>query len=121
RPGVGAPRLRGGSRRCFSVTTPVAGTLGKYTAARATIHPSLISGLDLPTDIEVSGGDLYVSERGNGPIGKYTTSGATVNASLITGLLFPSALAISGTNLFVGDGGTLGEYTISGLTVNASL
>jgi DNA-binding beta-propeller fold protein YncE len=83
----------------------------------------LITGLNNPADIAVSGSNLFVTNQGNGTIGEYTTSGATVNASLITGLSGPGGIAVSGSNLFVANynAGTIGEYTISGATVNASL
>lgn len=55
------------------------GTIGEYTTSGATINASLISGLNSPFDVAVSGTDLYVT-NGNGTIGKYTTSGATQNA-----------------------------------------
>jgi hypothetical protein len=102
--------------------TPRTGTIGEYTNSGVPINASLISGLNEPRYIAVSGGFIYVSTA-DGTIGKYTTSGATVNPSLITGLNGPLDLVVSGNHLFVGNnfGGTVGEYTTSGATVNASL
>jgi hypothetical protein len=99
------------------------GTIGAYTDSGATINASLITGLNEPLSVAVSGGFLYVTNSGNGTIGKYTTSGATVNASLVTGLSNPQDIEISGGNLFVSEAGNgrIGEYTTSGATVNASL
>jgi DNA-binding beta-propeller fold protein YncE len=95
----------------------------------ATVNASLITGLDLPNGIAVSGGSLFVTDTGGNTISEYTPSGATVNASLITGLYFPSGIVVTGGNLFVMNqlvtnnppSGTIGEYTTSGTTVNASL
>ena len=89
----------------------------------ATLNPSLITGLNSPYGIAVSGSDLFVTNYVNGTIGEYTTSGATVNASLIKGLPTPVAIAVSGSDLFVSNYGidAIGEYTTSGATVNAFL
>src|SRR5580704_11809196 len=99
------------------VVNEVAGTIGEYTSAGATVNASLISGLPDPIGVAISGSDLFVANGSAGTIGEYTTSGATVNASLVSGLNNPSGIAISGSDLFVtnngaGDTGTtLGEYT----------
>jgi hypothetical protein len=87
------------------------------------VNASLISGLNLPTGIAISGSDLFVANFNTGTVGEYTSSGATVNASLISGLGLPGGMAISGSDLFVTNflDGTVGEYTTSGATVNAAL
>ncbi len=87
------------------------------------MNAALISGLNSPFGIAVSGADLFVANLGNGTIGEYTTAGATVNAALISGLNQPFGIAVSGSDLFVANGGngTIGEYTTSGATVNAAL
>ncbi len=97
--------------------------IGEYRLDGSTVNASLISGLNYPQGIAISGTNLFVSSYGNGTIGKYTTSGTVVNASLISGLDYPQGIAISGTNLFVANYGndTIGEYTTSGTVVNASL
>lgn len=100
------------------------GRIGEYTTSGAPIHTSLITGLNNPAGLVVSGGDIFVANAVSaGTIGEYTTAGATVNASLITGLNYPLGLAISGGDIYVanGHGTTIGEYTTSGATVNASL
>jgi hypothetical protein len=110
------------------------GTIGEYTAAGATMNSSLISGLNNPVNIVVSGSNLFVVNEGifaagqtyvhnSGTIGEYTIGGATVNPSLIRGMNEPAGIAVSGTNLFVVNvmNGTIGEYTTAGATVNASL
>jgi hypothetical protein len=106
------------------------GTVGEYTTSGATVNASLISGLNEPTGIGVSGSNLFVANyfyAAGTTVGEYTTSGATVNASLISGLSVPFGVAVSGSNLFVTTFGTsvssggVGEYTTSGATVNASL
>jgi len=80
------------------VTSALAGTIGEYTTSGATVNASLISGLDFPLGIVVSGSDLFVTGFSN-TIGEYTTSGATVNASLISGLNSPIGLAIAPTTV----------------------
>src|SRR5271154_5970011 len=98
-------------------------TIGEYTTSGATVNASLISGLNSPGGIAVSGSDLFVVNASGTTIGEYTTSGATVNASLISGLTCALAIAVSGSDLFVTSSfsNTIGEYTTSGATVNASL
>ena len=75
------------------VTNELDNTVGAYTTSGATVNAALISGLNDPFGIAVSGSDLFVVSAGgtpgNGAIGAYTTSGATVNAALILGLNFP--------------------------------
>jgi hypothetical protein len=70
------------------------GTIGEYTISGATVNASLISGLNGPSSIVVSGSNLFVTNTSNGTIGEYTTSGATVNASLISGLDEPYGFVV---------------------------
>ena len=100
-----------------------ANTIGEYTDSGSTVNASLMTGLNDPGGIAISGTNLFVANSGNGTIGEYTTSGAIINASLITGLNSPVGIAISGTNLFVlnQSSGTIGEYTTSGAVINDSL
>jgi hypothetical protein len=72
-----------------------------------------------PTNIALSGEDLFVCEEGSDTIGKYTTSGATVNSSLITGVSNGGTIAVSGERLFVASQNTVQEYTTSGVLVNS--
>jgi hypothetical protein len=97
------------------------GTIGEYADSGATLNASLITGLNSPNGIALSGSDLFVANSGDGTIGEYTTSGATVNASLLSGLVGVTDVAVSGSNLFVLYSGGVGEFTTSGTTVNASL
>ena len=69
-------------------------TVGEYTISGSTVNASLISGLNVPEGIAISGNDLFVANFSNGTVGEYTTSGATVNASLISGLDRPYDIAI---------------------------
>jgi autotransporter-associated beta strand protein len=98
-------------------------TIGVYTTSGATVNASLVSGLNTPAGIAVSGSNIYVANAGNGILPVYTTSGATVNASLVSGLNSPFGIAVSGSNIYVGSAinGTIGVYTTSGAVVNASL
>jgi len=103
------------------------GAIGEYGPNGSVINASLISGLNEPEEMAISGSDLFVPNytqriNGDGTVGEYTTSGATVNASLVSGLDGPTAAGVSGSDLFVGNiFGTVGEYTTSGATVNSSL
>ena len=95
------------------------GTIGEFNATSgATVNAALVSGLNTPTGIAVSGGNLFVANFGvvgngsNGSIGEFNaTTGATVNAALISGLNGPTGIAVSGGNLFVANSGdvTLGN------------
>ena len=102
---------------------PVAGTVGVYSTSGATINSNLITGLNYPYGVAVSGTNLFVCNYGAGTIAEYTTSGAAVNTNLISGLSAPGSIAISGTNLFIleNNGSYLGEYTTSGAIVNSNL
>ena len=77
------------------------GTIGEYTTSGSTVNASLITGLTDPTNIAVSGSDLFVG-YGAGMVGEYTTSGSVVNASLYsTGpYLWSDGLAASGSDVF---------------------
>jgi autotransporter-associated beta strand protein len=81
------------------VTNNSTGAIGEYTASGATINAALVSGLDEPVGIAVSGSDVFVVNSGGsanqGSIGEYTTSGGTVNADLISGLDSPDGIAIA--------------------------
>jgi hypothetical protein len=93
------------------VTNLAAGTIGEYTNSGQTLNATLVSGLNAPKGIAVSGGDLFVANSGSGTIGEYTTNGATVNASLITGLTDPESIVVSGNTLYVLTGTTGSTYT----------
>jgi hypothetical protein len=69
------------------------------------VNPALITGLNDPLGIAVSGGNLFVANAFAGTIEEYTTSGVPVNRALISGLLGPGAIAVSGGNLFIGVSG----------------
>ncbi len=60
------------------VTNLVSNTIGEYTTTGAVVNASLITGLNAPTAIAVSGVDLFVTNAYGDTIGEYTTSGATV-------------------------------------------
>src|ERR1039457_1584723 len=64
-------------------------TIGEYTTSGTTVNSTLISGLNTPECIAVSGGTLFVTNASAGTIGEYTTLGTTVNSALITGLNNP--------------------------------
>ena len=71
------------------VTSYSDGTVGQYTGDGATANASFVTGLDSPTAIDASGGDLYVANFANsgGTIGEFdATTGAAVNVPFATGL-----------------------------------
>ncbi len=83
-----------------------AGVIGKYSTAGVTVNTSLISGLDDPSAIAVSGSSVYLgslnaANDGSSVIGKYTTSGGTTNPSLVTGWADPRGIAVSSGNLYI--------------------
>jgi len=70
-------------------------TIGEYGLDGSTVNTSLISGLNYPVGLAISGDDLFVANFYGDSVGEYTTSGATVNASLISGLDSPAYIAVS--------------------------
>jgi DNA-binding beta-propeller fold protein YncE len=111
------------------VTNSGTGTIGEYDYnTGGTVNAALVSGLNYPWGIAVSGVNLFVANNTAQTIGKYNaTTGATVNASLVSGLNGPDGIAISGANLLVansgyGSGTTIGAYNATtGATVKAAL
>jgi len=109
-------------------TNGTTGTVGEYTTDGGTVNPALITDLNNPWGVAVSGTYLYVSNQGNGTISEYTTSGTLVNANFVTGLSGPVGIAVSGTDLYVvnqgpgpGDG-WVGKYNaVTGAPVNPNL
>jgi hypothetical protein len=101
-------------------------TVGEYDAATgAVVNASLITGLDGPSGLALSGSDLFVANFNSGTIGEYNAiTGAAINATLVTGLQSPVSLAVLGTNLYVTNFGSdkVGEYNAStGAAINANL
>ena len=77
------------------VTNFKTGTIGEYNATTgAIVDADLISGLNGPSGIAVSGENLFVTNFQTGTIGQYTISGETVNASLISGLNQPTDIVV---------------------------
>jgi hypothetical protein len=99
------------------VADSFAGTIGEYDASTgAAINPALVSGLDYPTSIAVSGSKLFVVTLGDyliGTVGAYTLDGTPLNASLITGLNSPGDLAEF-------DGKLMSPYAVPGLLVSTT-
>lgn len=111
----------------FVVDSPT-GVVGAYHLDGTPINVSLISGLNAPTGIVVSGSTLFIADTntstGNYQIGEYTITGSVINSSLITlpANANPYDLALSGTTLFVANqNNTIGAYTTTGATINDSL
>jgi hypothetical protein len=97
------------------------GSVSECTVTGSLINSELISGLDNPSGIAVSGSDLFVADNSDNIISEYTTSGALVKRNFISGILNPLDIAVSGSDLFVVAGGWIGEYTTTGKTINAHL
>ena len=53
----------------FLGTGSLANTIGDYTTSGATVNSSLISGLNNPTGIAVSGSNLFVTNYAGGTVG----------------------------------------------------
>jgi len=108
---------------------PNVNAIAEYTTSGALVNPDLITGLNGPYGIAISGDKLFVANIGDsfegipGTIGEYTISGATINSTLISGLNNPIDVAVAGENLFVVGltNNTISKYATSGVTVNASL
>src|SRR5436190_2690707 len=83
------------------------GTVGKYSLDGTAINAALITGLNRPQDIVLSGDTLFVSDINtggptDGVVGKYdATTGAAIDASFLTGLNYPQVMAVSGNRLYV--------------------
>lgn len=104
------------------VANSAGGSIGAYQTDGTTINAHLITGLQTPDNIAISGTDLYVTNYGGASVGKYTTAGAPLNTQLITGVTSATGIVVDGSQLFVGqDQGQIGEYNTSGGTVNSSL
>jgi hypothetical protein len=123
--------LAGQAHGQIFVTNQGIGTIGEYDYnTGGTVNASLVSGLSSPSDVAVSGVNLFVVDSQNFRIGEYNaTTGATVNASLVSGLSNGlNGIAVSGGYLYItnygtnGTNGTIGKYNATtGATVNASL
>jgi hypothetical protein len=59
------------------------------------VSATLVSGLNTPEGIAVSGGNLWVANYNIGTIGEYNaTTGAAVNATLVSGLSNPHFITV---------------------------
>jgi hypothetical protein len=125
--GVWATDLANATPSRLYISEYGANVVGEYNAATgAAINANLITGLDGPTGIALSGNDLFVVSIGGtdgGTVGKYNaTTGAAINANLIAGLDGPVGLALSGSTLYVASSvsGIVGKYNAStGAAINA--
>ena len=105
-------------------------SVGQFNAQTgAAISPALVSGMNYPRNLVVSGNTLYVtnfvdSSTGQGSVGVFdATTGVPINAGLVPNLYRPAGLALSGNVLFVSFAysGRIGTYdAASGAPLNAS-
>lgn len=113
-------------------TSPNTGFIGEYTTSGATVNAQLVTGLNGPQGLAISGSHLFVVNYYSATIGDYTTAGVVVKTTLIKGtpsvLDNPTMMAASGTDLFitnytnsVSSSNAIAEYTTSGGTVNTFL
>ena len=70
------------------------GTVGAYTNSGAAVNTSLISSVNGPVGLALSGSDLFITNNTD-TVGEYTTSGATINADLISGLQHPGGIVVT--------------------------
>ena len=90
-------------------------TIAEYNASTgALINPALISGLQHPESITISGNDLYVVNYSGGTVGEYLTNGTSVNPTLISGLYQPQSVAVN-----VPEPSSLALLMFLGVTVGA--
>ena len=104
--------------------TVTAGTIGEYTTAGATVNAALISGLNGPLGIAVSGSNLFVANYGDWHDRRIHHLGGDGERRADLGVERPvwalrcrARICLSRTFAH----GTIGEYTTSGATVNAAL
>jgi hypothetical protein len=109
------------------------GTVGEYGFHGVTINTNLISGFSQPTQIALSGSDLFVESGGGTVVGEYTLGNepgtiASSSPQFISGLftIGLGGLAVTDSDLFVVNNASYGhyqvsEYTLSGALINASL
>jgi len=109
------------------LNTGASSPVAEYNPSGTPINTTLVSGVDFPSPILVSGSTMYVAHNFDA-ISQYilgSTAGtiSSSNTSFITGLSDPVGIAVSGSDLFVLNisSGTIGEYTTSGTAINASL
>jgi streptogramin lyase len=100
-------------------------SIGEYDALTgATINAALVTGLNQPTGLAISGSHLYIANSGDGTIGQYNLDGTAVNPALITGLDNPLDIAAFNGDLFVVNNGqnSIGQYdATTGAAINATL
>ena len=99
--------------------------VSEYNFDGTLVNASLITGLNAPFGLALSGNSLYVVNFVNGSVGEYdATSGVAINATLITGLSqAPTVLAVSGSNLYVVNslpGGVALYNATTGASINPS-
>jgi hypothetical protein len=101
------------------VANETGNTIGEYNLDGTTVKAPVVSGLNAPIPIAVSGADLFVSNDTTGTISEYilgATPGTITSSfpSLITGLPINTigGLAVSGSDLFVTSTNGIGEYTL---------
>lgn len=112
------------------VASVVSDTVGKYNLDGTPINATLITGLNNPRELAISGSVLYVASDnggGQGLIGSYQLDGTPLNASLITTPALVMSMAVSGTSIFVGlnglgipNYGVVVHYSTSGTTAAAN-
>jgi hypothetical protein len=104
------------------VSNNFSGTISEYTTSGTPINTSLITGLNSPQGLAISGSDLFVANSGNATVGEYTTSGTPVTTWSVS--VFDAnvyGIAVSGSDVFVTDGSGVCEYTTSGTPVSVPL
>jgi hypothetical protein len=99
------------------------GTIGRYVTGTQIWTSGLVTGLNMPTGIALSGSNLFVASYGDGVIGEYTINGDIINGSLVANLGGPAGIAITDSRLFVAnlDAGTVAVYGLDGVAINTSL
>jgi DNA-binding beta-propeller fold protein YncE len=107
------PAVLGNSIYVTNLGDGTGGMILAYNAVTgAPINLNLITTLDVPVGLVLSGNELFVSDLGNSDVGKYNANtGKAIKAGLISGLNAPAGLALKDNELFVADSnGFVGKY-----------
>ena len=119
---LGAPAIT----RAGTLSIYIAGstqTVGQYSSTTGVpINANLITGLDRPAGIALTGGTLYVLNSGNATVGLHNpATGVSTTAFILVGSSNPVALAVSGGYIYIANqgNGTVGKYNATtGVDVN---
>jgi len=92
-------------------------TVREYTSAGGSPVLSFSQGINRPSEITASGGNLFVVNQGTGKVGEYVTeydaTGHKLPGNLIQGLGGPIQITVLGTDLFILSKKTIDELDLT--------